>query len=53
MLAMIDERLPRTSLQTTGQVIGVLAGPDSDRPAVVRAHAALVVVRAPPWPRSS
>jgi AcrR family transcriptional regulator len=45
VLAMIDERLPRTSLQTTGQVIAVLAGPDADRSAVVRAHAALAVIK--------
>jgi AcrR family transcriptional regulator len=45
VLAMIDERLPRTSRQTTGQVIAVLAGPDADRSAVIRAHAALAVVK--------
>jgi hypothetical protein len=45
VLAMIDERLPRTSLQTTGQVIAVLAGPGADRTAVIRAHAALAVVK--------
>jgi len=45
VLAMIDERLPRTSRQTTGQVIAVLVGPDADRSAVVRAHAALAVVK--------
>jgi AcrR family transcriptional regulator len=45
VLAMIDERLPRTSRQTTGQVIAVLAGPDADRSAVVRAHAALAVIK--------
>jgi AcrR family transcriptional regulator len=45
VLAMIDERLPRTSRQTTGQVIAVLAGPDPDRSAVVRAHAALAVIK--------
>jgi AcrR family transcriptional regulator len=45
VLAMIDERLPRTSQQTTGQVIAVLAGPDADRSAVIRAHAALAVVK--------
>ena len=42
---MIDERLPRTSRQTTGQVIAVLAGPDADRSAVIRANAALAVVK--------
>lgn len=45
VLAMIDERLPRTSQQTTGQVIAVLAGPDADRSAIVRANAALAVVK--------
>jgi ABC-2 type transport system ATP-binding protein len=45
VLAMIDERLPRTSRQTTEQVIAVLAGPDADRSAVVRAHAALAVIK--------
>ena len=45
VLAMIDERLPRTSRQTTGQVIAVLACPDADRSAVVRAHAALAVIK--------
>jgi hypothetical protein len=42
---MIDERLPRTSRQTTAQVIAVLAGPDADRSAVIRANAALAVVK--------
>jgi AcrR family transcriptional regulator len=45
VLAMIDERLPRTSRQTTGQVIAVLAGPDADRSAFVRANAALAVIK--------
>jgi AcrR family transcriptional regulator len=45
VLAMIDERLPRTSRQTTEQVIAVLAGPDADRSAVIRAHAALAVIK--------
>jgi len=45
VLAMIDERLPRTSQQTTGQVIAVLAGPDADRSAIVRANAALAVIK--------
>jgi AcrR family transcriptional regulator len=45
VLAMIDERLPRTSHETTGQVITVLAGPDADRSAVLRAHAALAVIK--------
>ena len=46
VLAMIDERLPRTSRQTTEQVIAVLAGPGAERSAVVRAHAALAVIKA-------
>ena len=45
VLAMIDERLPRTSRQTTGQVIAVLAGPGADRSAVIRANAALAVIK--------
>jgi len=45
VLAMLDERLPRTSHETTGQVITVLAGPDADRSAVLRAHAALAVIK--------
>jgi AcrR family transcriptional regulator len=45
VLAMIDERLPRTSQQTTEQVIKVLAGPDADRSAVLRANAALAVIK--------
>jgi AcrR family transcriptional regulator len=45
VLAMIDERLPRTSQQTIGQVIAVLVGPDGDRSAVIRANAALAVIK--------
>jgi AcrR family transcriptional regulator len=45
VLAMIDERLPRTSRETNGQVIAVLAGPDADPSAVIRANAALAVVK--------
>ena len=45
VLAMIDERLPRTSYEMTGQVITVLAGPDADRSTVLRAHAALAVIK--------
>jgi AcrR family transcriptional regulator len=43
--AMIDERLPRTSQQLTEQVIAVLAGPGADRSALIRAHAAMAVVK--------
>jgi AcrR family transcriptional regulator len=45
VLAMIDERLPRSSRQTTGQVLAVLTGPDADPSAVIRAHAALAVIK--------
>jgi AcrR family transcriptional regulator len=45
VLAMIDERLPRTSQQLTEQVIAVLAGPGADRSALIRAHAAMAVVK--------
>jgi AcrR family transcriptional regulator len=45
VLAMIDGRLPVTSQQMNGQVIAVLAGPDADRSAVIRANAALAVVK--------
>jgi AcrR family transcriptional regulator len=45
VLAMIDERLPRTSQETTDQVIAVLTGPDGDRSAVIRANAALAVIK--------
>jgi AcrR family transcriptional regulator len=45
VLAMIDERLPRTSQQTTEQVIAALAGPDAGRSAVLRANAALAVIK--------
>ena len=45
VLAMIDERLPRTSHETTEQVIAVLTGPDATRSAMLRAHAALAVVK--------
>ena len=45
VLAMIDERLPQTSRQMTERVVTVLAGPGADRAAVIRAHAALAVVK--------
>jgi AcrR family transcriptional regulator len=45
VLAMIDERLPQTSWQMTERVVGSLAGPGADRSAVIRAHAALAVVK--------
>jgi AcrR family transcriptional regulator len=45
VLAMIDEHLPRTSQETTDQVMAVLAGPDAERSTVIRAHAALAVIK--------
>jgi hypothetical protein len=42
---MIDERLPQTSRQMTERVVESLAGPRADRSAVIRAHAALAVVK--------
>ncbi len=45
VLAMIDERLPQTSRQMTERVVDVLAGSGADRSAVIRAHAALAVVK--------
>jgi AcrR family transcriptional regulator len=55
VLAMIDERLPQTSRQMTERVVALLAGSGlagsglagsgADRAAVIRAHAALAVVK--------
>jgi AcrR family transcriptional regulator len=45
VLAMIDERLPETSSQMTERVVRSLAGPGADRSSVIRAHAALAVVK--------
>jgi AcrR family transcriptional regulator len=50
VLAMIDERLPQTSRQMTERVVALLAGPGLAGPgaegsAVIRAHAALAVVK--------
>jgi AcrR family transcriptional regulator len=45
VLAMIDERLPRTSQEMTDQVIAALAGPDSGRAGVLRAHAAFAAIK--------
>lgn len=44
-LAMLDERLPRTSKEMTGRTMAALAGPDPDRAALIRASAALAVAR--------
>ena len=45
-LAMIDEQLPRSSRELTEQTLAALAGPDPDRAALIRANAALAVVKA-------
>jgi AcrR family transcriptional regulator len=46
VLAMIDERLPRTSREMTEQVIAVIAAPGGgDRASILRAHAAFGVVK--------
>jgi AcrR family transcriptional regulator len=44
-LAMIDEQLPRSSSAITEQTVAALAGPDPDRTALIRANAALAVVK--------
>jgi AcrR family transcriptional regulator len=45
VLAMIDEHLPRTSEELTGQVLAALAGPSADRAAMIRASAAFGVIK--------
>jgi AcrR family transcriptional regulator len=45
-LAMIDQQLPRSSNELIEQTIAALAGPDPDRAALIRANAALAVVKA-------
>ncbi|EIV95129.1 TetR/AcrR family transcriptional regulator [Frankia sp. QA3] len=45
VLAAIDERLPRTFEAMTEQVIAALAGPDADRGAILRAHAAFAAIK--------
>jgi AcrR family transcriptional regulator len=45
VLALIDEQLPKKSERMTAQVINRLAGPDADRAAVVRAYAALALIK--------
>jgi AcrR family transcriptional regulator len=45
VLAMIDERLPRTSREMTEQVIAALAGPGTGRAGVLRAHAAFAAIK--------
>src|SRR5262249_45820938 len=45
-LAMIDSQLPRSSAEMTAQTVAALAGPDPSRAALIRASAALAVVKA-------
>lgn len=45
VLAMIDERLPRSSRELMAEVVAALAGPDAGRAALIRASAALAVVK--------
>src|SRR3984885_13146334 len=45
-LAMVDEQLPRSSQTITEETIAAVAGPDPDRAALIRANAALAVVKA-------
>ena len=45
-LAIIDEQLPRPSREMTEQTLAVLAGPDPDHAALIRANAALAVAKA-------
>lgn len=45
VLAMIDEKLPRSSRELMAEVVAALAGPDADRGALIRASAALAVVK--------
>jgi len=45
VLALIDERLPRTSREMHEQTIAVIAGPGADHAALLRAHAAFAVTK--------
>jgi AcrR family transcriptional regulator len=45
-LAMIDEQLPRPSGELMAQTVAALTGPDPDHAALIRANAALGVVKA-------
>ena len=45
VLAKIDQHLPRKSVQVTAQAIAVLAGPEPDRAAMIRASAALSLIK--------
>ncbi|MFI9388215.1 TetR/AcrR family transcriptional regulator [Kutzneria sp. NPDC052558] len=42
---LLDERFPRSPKEMMDAVIAALAGPDPDRPALIRAHAAFAVVK--------
>ena len=45
-LAIVDAQLPRSSQTITAETVAAVAGPDPDRAAVIRANAALAVVKA-------
>jgi len=45
VLSMIDERLSRTSREMTDQVLAALAGPDTGRAGLLRAHAAFAAIK--------
>jgi AcrR family transcriptional regulator len=45
-LALIDEQLPRSSRELTGQTLAALAGPEPGHAALIRASAALAVAKA-------
>ena len=45
VLHLIDQQLPRSSQEMTAAIVSALAGPDADRAAVIRANAALGVVK--------
>jgi len=45
-LAIVDAQLPRSSQTITAETVAAVAGPDPDRAALIRANAALAVVKA-------
>ena len=45
-LAIVDAQLPRSSQTITEETVAAVAGPDPDRAALIRANAALAVVKA-------
>ena len=45
VMAVIDEQLPGKAEGMTAQMIALLTGPDPDRGATIRAHAALSLIR--------